>query len=145
MSPSDVLKGLERERQLLENFICLSEEQLLVLADEDLEGFDSFLEQRADLMIELTAIESTLATWIARIRNDSSVPSEMMKEMRFINDEIVRMANHVLEMDAQAQVRLEMIRQKTSAELQAIDKGQQAVRHYGSTYSSPKTNLKMKG
>ena len=144
MNPNEVIKGLERERQLLENFICLSEEQLLVLADEDLDGFDAFLTQRAVLMIELGAIEDTLATWIAQIRNDATVPAGIMQQMRFINDEIVRMANHVLRIDAQAQIRLEMIRHKSSAELESIEKGRRALQQYGSTYSTD-TNLDING
>src|SRR2546423_11821480 len=95
MDSKQVLKALERERELLENFICLSEEQLLLLEDENIEAVNSLLQRRADLMMELTAIESTLGTWISQIRTDPSVTAAMMHELRAVNDEIVSMANHI--------------------------------------------------
>ena len=68
MDSRQILKALERERQLLEDFICLSEEQLLLLEDENIDAVHSLLERRADLMMEMTAIEATLGTWISQIR-----------------------------------------------------------------------------
>ena len=93
MDSIQILKALERERELLEDFICLSEEQLLLLEDENIEAVNSLLEQRADLMIEMTAIEATLGTWITQIRTDPSVTPQMVKELRTVNDEIVSMGS----------------------------------------------------
>ncbi len=94
MDSQQILKALERERQLLEDFICLSEEQLLLLEDENIDAVNSLLERRADLMIEMTAIEATLGTWNSQIRTDPSVKPEMIKELRAVNDEIASIANH---------------------------------------------------
>jgi FlgN protein len=113
MDSNGILKALERERALLEDFICLSEEQLLLLEDEDIDAVNSLLEKRADLMIELTAIEATLGTWISQIRTDSAVTSAMMREFRAVNDEIVSMANHIMEIDDQTHARLDMIKERT--------------------------------
>ena len=88
MDSLQVLKALERERELLEDFICLSEEQLLLLEAENIDAVNSLLSKRADLMIELTAIEATLGTWISQIRTDPSVTPAMMHELRNLNDEI---------------------------------------------------------
>ena len=129
-----VLKALERERRLLEDFICLSEEQLLLLEDENIEAVNSLLQRRADLMMELTAIEATLGTWISQIRTDPSVTPEMMRELRSVNDEIVSMANHIVEIDEQTHNRLDMIKQRTCRELQELDKGERALRVYADTY-----------
>jgi len=137
MNSTQILNALERERELLEDFICLSEEQLLLLADEDLDGFDTLLQRRADLMMELTAIEGTLASWISQIRNDPSVSPEIMKQMRSVNDEIVRMANHIVRIDEQAHTRLDHIRQKTNAELRSIERGRHALKQYAATYTPP--------
>ena len=41
MDSNEILKALERERALLEDFICLSEEQLLLLEDEDIDAVNS--------------------------------------------------------------------------------------------------------
>src|SRR5688572_22575947 len=97
MDHVQVLQALERERELLEDFICLSQEQLLLLDDENIDAVNSLLAKRADLMIELTAIEATLGTWITQIRTDPTVTASMMRELRSVNDEIVSMANHIVE------------------------------------------------
>src|SRR5438067_11378877 len=101
MDSTQILRALERERELLEDFICLSEEQLLLLEDENIGAVNSLLERRADLMIEMTAIEATLETWIQQIKNDPSVTPQMMRELRAVNDEIVSMANHIVDIDDQ--------------------------------------------
>src|SRR5215469_2076430 len=99
MNSIRILKALEREKELLEDFICLSEEQLLLLDNEDLDGFDALLQRRANLMRELTAIEATLSRWISQVRTDPAVSPEIMSRMRAVNDEIVRMANHIVRID----------------------------------------------
>jgi hypothetical protein len=125
-SPMDthhVLRALERERSLLEDFICLSEEQLLLLADEDLDGLEALLERRSDLMLELTAIESTLSTWIEQVKSDPSVTPEMMRELQAVNEEIVRMAIHIVEIDTHTHALLNSINEKIHEELQGHRKG----------------------
>ena len=139
MDALQVLKALERERELLEDFICLSEEQLLLLDDENIEAVNSLLSKRADLMIELTAIEATLGTWISQIRTDPSVTPAMMQELRSINDEIVSMANHIVEIDEQTHARLDMIKDRTRREMQEIDRGGRALHLYAQA-QIPTTN-----
>ena len=126
MDSAKVLAALERERQLLEDFICLSEEQLVLLEDENIEGVNSLLQRRADLMMELTAIESTLGTWISQIRTDPSVTADMMRELRAVNDDIVNMANHIVDIDEQTHARLDMIKQK-AGELQELNRAGRAL------------------
>ena len=144
MDSVQVLKALERERELLEDFICLSEEQLLLLEDENIEAVNSLLQRRADLMIELTAIEATLGTWITQLRSDPSVTPEMMRELRAANDEIVSMANHIVEIDDQTHARLDMIKQKTKTELQDIDRGGKALHLYAQA-QKPANRFDLKG
>ena len=138
MNSAQILDALEREKELLEDFICLSEEQLLLLANEDLEGFDALLQRRAGLMKELTGIEGTLSRWISQIRTDPTISSEVMNHMRTVNDEIVRMANHIVKIDEVAHTRLDQIKQKTSAELRSIERGRHALRLYAASYNPPK-------
>jgi hypothetical protein len=144
MDSVQVLKALERERELLEDFICLSEEQLLLLEDENIEAVNALLARRADLMIELTAIEATLGTWISQIRTDPSVTPEMMRELRNVNDEIVSMANHIVEIDEQTHARLDMIKNKARTELQEIDRGGKALHLYAEA-QRPDTRYDVKG
>ncbi len=134
MDSKQVLKALERERQLLEDFICLSEEQLLLLEDENIEAVNALLQRRAELMMELTAIEATLGTWICQIRTDPSVTPEMMHELRAVNDEIVSMANHIVEIDEQTHHRLDMIKHKARPGIQ--------VPLYAQAYRPDQLNMK---
>lgn len=137
MDSAHILKALERERELLEDFICLSEEQLLLLEQENIEAVNTLLQHRADLMIELTAIEATLGTWISQIRTDPSVTPQMMHELRAVNDEIVSMANHIVEIDEQTHARLDAIKQKARSELKDIDRAGNALRLYGDAEGRP--------
>ena len=144
MNSLEVLKALERERELLEDFICLSEEQLLLLDDENIDAVNTLLQRRADLMVEMTAIEATLGTWITQLKSDPSVTANMMHELRAVNDEIVSMANHIVEIDEQTHTRLDMIKQRNRSELQGLDRGGQALHLYADNYK-PKDGFNLKG
>ncbi len=133
MNSAQIVTSLERERQLLEEFRSVSEQQLRLIEDENIDGVESLLGRRADLMVELTAIESTLATWISQIRHDPSVTPEMMKELRTLNDEIVDLAKEVVAIDAETHWKLDLIRERTQAELKDIDTGVQALTQYGAS------------
>ena len=137
MDAIQVLAALERERKLLEDFICLSEEQLLLLENENVEAVNSLLQRRADLMVELTAIESTLGTWIMQIRNDPTVSSGMLRELRSVNDEIVEMANHIVQIDEQTHAKLDAIKQRTWSQIQGRSKGSRAIHQYAQAYVPP--------
>ena len=113
---------MERERALLEEFIGLSEDQLLFMEDRNIDVMSLF-ERRADLMIELTAIEATLDTWIIQIRTDPSVTPEMMRELRAVSDEIVSMANHIVDIDEQTHARLDVLKERAQTQLQQIERG----------------------
>ena len=134
MDSNQILKALEKERALLEDFICLSEEQLLLLEDENIDAVNSLLQKRADLMMELTAIETTLGTWISQIRNDPSVTSEMMREFRAVNDEIVSMANHIVEIDEQTHARLDMMKERTRRDIENCNRTRQPLQLYSDPY-----------
>ena len=144
MDPVQVLKALERERELLEDFICLSQEQLLLLNDENLDAVNSLLAKRADLMIELTAIEATLGTWITQIRTDPTASADMMRELRAVNNEIVSMANHIVEIDEQTHARLDEIKERSRRELQETDRGARALNGYADAYR-PTTRFSSRG
>lgn len=140
MNSAQVLDALERERQLLEDFISLSEEQLRLLEDENIEAVDSLLQRRADLTMGLTAIEATLGTWISQIRTDTSVTPELLHELRSVNDEIVSLANHIVEIDEQTHERLDMIKKKASRELQELNRGGRALQLYADAYQGDGLN-----
>jgi len=130
MNASQILNSLERERQLLREFRSLSEQQLLLLDVEDIEGVNNLLDQRADLMLELTAIEATLGTWIEQVKVDPSVSNEMMIELRAVNEEIVQLANLVVDIDEQTHWRLDLIKSRSAEEMRSINRGAGALTGY---------------
>ena len=134
MDSNEILKALEKERALLEDFICLSEEQLLLLEDENIDAVNSLLEKRADLMMELTAIEATLGTWISQIRTDPAVTPDMMREFRVVNDEIVSMANHIMEIDEQTHARLDIMKERTRRNIENCNRTQPPLHLYSDPY-----------
>ena len=133
MDVKEVLNALERERQLLREFHDLSSQQLTLLDDENLDDMGKLLDARSDLMLELTAIETTLGTWITQIRNDPKVTSEVLRELRLINDEIVHLANEIVELDEQTHWRLDLIKQKTADELQGLNRSNNMLSSYSLT------------
>ena len=142
MNSVDILTSLERERQLLEEFRSLSEQQLQLLEDENIDGVENLLGHRGELMVELTAIESTLGTWISQIRHDPSVTPEMMKELRGLNDEIVDLAKEVVATDAETHWRLDLIRERTQSELRDINSGTRAMSGYeGTMHVQPRLDI----
>jgi hypothetical protein len=141
---SQVLSALERERELLREFHVLSNQQLALLDDEDLEGIGKLLDKRSDLMLELTAIETTLGTWITQLRNDRKITSEVLQELRLINDEIVNLANEIVALDEQTHWRLDLIKQKSGEELRATNRSHNMMAGYYATLRI-QPNLKIDG
>ena len=139
MNPSQILSSLERERLLLREFRSLCEQQLALLDVEDLAGLNSLLDQRADLMLELTAIEATLGTWIDQVRADSTVSPEMMRELESANDEIVSLARMVVEIDEQTHWRLDFIKTRSAEELRTLSRGSGALSGYGRSMNTNNT------
>jgi histidine ammonia-lyase len=84
-------------------------------------------------MLELTAIETTLGTWIGQIRNDSTVTTDVLRELRCTNDDIVRLANEIVELDDQAHWQLDLIREQSARELCEVNRGYGAMTGYGAT------------
>ena len=78
MNATQILNALERERTLLREFRSLSQQQLQLLESENIEAVNQLLDQRGDLMLELTAVEATLGTWIDQIRMDPSISNAVL-------------------------------------------------------------------
>ena len=116
-----------------------------MLDDENIDAVNTLLQRRADLMIELTAIEATLGTWITQIRTDPSVTADMMRQLRAVNDEIVSMANHIVEIDEQTHARLDEIKERTQRELQEINREGKMLHLYAEAYQKPTTRFHLKG
>jgi hypothetical protein len=133
VNSSQILTALERERELLREFRSLSQQQLVLVDAEDIDGINHLLDQRADLMLELSAIEATLGTWIDQVRADTAVSADMMREFRDVNDEIIQLANHVVEIDEETHWRLDLIKSRSADELNSLNKGSRALTGYGRT------------
>jgi hypothetical protein len=130
VNATQILNALERERTLLREFRSLSEQQLQLLETENMDAVNQLLDQRGDLMLELTAVEATLGTWIDQIRTDPSISNAVLGELRSINDDIVLLANQVVEIDEQSHWRLDLIKTRAGSELQTLNKGARALKGY---------------
>ena len=130
MNAPQILTALEHERELLREFYALSEKQLVLMDDEDLDAVNQLLDERSDLMLELSAVESTLGTWIDQIRTDPTVSTDVLAELRSINDDIVQLANQVVDIDEQTHWRLDLIKDQSNSELRTVNTGSRAMRGY---------------
>ena len=65
--------------------------------------------------MDLSIIEVKLAQWIQSIYHDPSVAPATLEQMRRMNDEIVRMANHIIQIDEHAQREFDDIKKRTRA------------------------------
>jgi len=134
VNATQILNALERERTLLREFRSLSEQQLQLLESENMEAVNQLLDQRGDLMLELTAVEATLGTWIDQIRTDPSISNAVLGELRSINDDIVQLANQVVEIDEQSHWRLDLIKTRSGSKFQALNNGTRALKGYERGY-----------
>lgn len=134
MNANQILNALERERTLLREFRSLSEQQLVLLESENMEAVNRLLDERGDLMLELSAVEATLGTWIDQIRTDPTVSNAVLGELRSINDDIVQLANQVVDIDEQSHWRLDLIKTRSNGELQTLNKGTRALKGYERGY-----------
>jgi len=134
VNATQILNALERERTLLREFRSLSEQQLQLLESENMDAVNQLLDQRGDLMLELTAVEATLGTWIEQIRMDPAISNAVLGELRSINEDIVQLANQVVEIDEQSHWRLDLIRTRAASELQTLNKGSRALKGYERGY-----------
>ena len=130
MNAPQILTALEHERELLREFYALSEKQLVLMDDEDLDAVNKLLDERSDLMLELSAVESTLGTWIDQIRTDPTVSNDVLAELRSINDDIVQLANQVVDIDEQTHWRLDLIKDQASSGLRTVNTGSRAMKGY---------------
>jgi len=134
VNANQILNALERERTLLREFRSLSEQQLVLLESENMEAVNRLLDERGDLMLELSAVEATLGTWIDQIRTDPTVSNAVLGELRSINDDIVQLANQVVDIDEQSHWRLDLIKTRSNGELQTLNKGTRALKGYERGY-----------
>lgn len=133
MNVTQVLNALERERQLLREFHALSSQQLTLLETENLNAMGKLLDTRSDLMLELTAIEATLGTWITQLRHEHKITPEVLRELKLINDDIVDLANEIVELDEMTHWRLDLIKQKAADDLQQLNRSNTMLSGYSAT------------
>ena len=99
MDAIQTLEALEKQRELVEHFIGLSQEHLLLWEGEDQAGLEALFERRAFLMSELTMMAETVISWIRKIHAEPSAAGATAEEMRQLNAEIVDIATHIMDID----------------------------------------------
>lgn len=137
MDPNRVLSALEKEKELLVEFLDLSEQQLHMLESEDIDAVEALLEERMKLMSDLTEIESSLGNWIEQVRLQPVIDHETHRDLRWLNDDIVALANRVMEVDQKTCSRLETIKHRTTSDLRDLNHGARAISRYGDSFYLP--------
>ena len=99
MDAPNTLETLQRQRELVEHFIGLSQEHLQLWEGENRTGLEALFERRALLMSELKMMAETVALWIRKMHTNPSGPGATMEEMRQLNNEIVDIATHIIDID----------------------------------------------
>jgi hypothetical protein len=94
-----LVAALEHERELLREFYALSEKQLLVAETDNLQNVGELLDQRRDLMLQLSVLEANLSVWIDYVRFEELVSINVVRRLRSIRDDIVALANAVVDVD----------------------------------------------
>ena len=115
MDTSSILANLKKERRLLQKFLSLSEVQLGIIDNGGahvVDGIYALLDERAELILELTAVEATLGTWIPQVQENPSVSEETIQELQSVNNEIVETANTIVAIDERVHHRLQEIKRE---------------------------------
>jgi hypothetical protein len=99
MDPIEVLNELERERDLLEDFLCLLEEGLLLLKAGNIEAAEPFFQRSKDLRIEINAIEAKINPILLRIEDSHLIP--FMERFASVNYEIGSLTDYILKLGEQ--------------------------------------------
>lgn len=116
MNTNDILSGLEQERLLVREFLDLSARQLALLDTDRAEELEGLLETRTKLTAEMEAIEATLGEWIIDLQANPSVTAEVIDTLNETNEEIVRLAKRVLDIDERTRRRLQAVASLTRSE-----------------------------
>jgi hypothetical protein len=99
MDATQILETLEKQKNLLEHFIGLSKEHLLLWEAGDLAGREPVLQRRAFLMSELAMMSATVSTRIRQIHANPLAAWPTPDEVRQLNDDIVTVATHIMDID----------------------------------------------
>jgi hypothetical protein len=98
MDASHILEALQEQKDLLEHFIGLSKQHLLLWEDEDLTEHGAVLETRADLMSALREMSEAVSIRIRQIHADPRTGATS-DEVRQLNEEIIAAATHIMDID----------------------------------------------
>ena len=107
MNPDHLVTALEHERELLREFYALSEKQLLITNHP--EAVNELLDQRRDLMLQLSVQEANLSVWIDYVRFQALVSIDVLQRLRSIKDDIVELANAVVDLDERTNYMLDLL------------------------------------
>src|SRR5689334_13328653 len=92
---TEALWALKREWKLLRDLQDLQEEQMDLIEPEIVPV--ELLNKRRDLILELSAIDWTLGTWIEQIKQgEEEVPDHIIIELGETNQEIAELATEIV-------------------------------------------------
>ena len=109
MDSTPIVRTLRREKNLLERVLCLAICQLDLVQDGRLEDLEASLLVRAERMKELAITEANVNAKMPEIENDPTVSSTELAELDYLNLQIIRLTNSIVDIDEKAQHLVELV------------------------------------
>ena len=103
-----MVTALRREKNLLEQVLCLAICQLDLVQAGRLDDLEVSLLVRAERMKELAIAEANINAQMPDIENDPTISSTELEELHYLNLQITKLTDSIVDIDERAQQLVEL-------------------------------------
>jgi hypothetical protein len=108
MESNAMVIALRREKNLLEQVLCLAICQLDLVQAGRLEDLEVSLLVRAERMRDLAIAEANINARMPDIENDPTISSAELEELHYLNLQITKLTHSIVDIDEKAQQFVEL-------------------------------------
>ena len=108
MESNGIVIALRREKNLLEQVLCLAICQLDLVQAGRLEDLEVSLSVRAERMTDLAIAEANINAKMPDIENDPTISSTELEELHYLNLQITKLTDSIVDIDERAQQLVEL-------------------------------------
>src|SRR5438552_17988405 len=108
MESNGIVIALRREKNLLEQVLCLAICQLDLVQAGRLEDLEVSLVVRAKRMTDLAIAEANINAKMPDIENDPTISSTELEELHYLNLQITKLTDSIVDIDERAQQLVEL-------------------------------------
>ena len=108
MESNGIVIALRREKNLLEQVLCLAICQLDLVQAGRLEDLEVSLLVRAERMTDLAIAEANINAKMPDIENDPTISSTELEELHYLNLQITKLTDSIVDIDERAQQLVEL-------------------------------------